>query len=92
MLLIGYHDLLSILQADFWAHVVLMALGGYGTWNSSKKFYIRKVTANLSIVSPFRQMVQYVLQAGSMLLDECGTYVLDGASCSWKVISNHCMG
>jgi hypothetical protein len=39
-----------------------MALGGYGTWNSAKKFCIRKVIANLSIVSPIKQMVQYVLQ------------------------------
>jgi hypothetical protein len=62
MFLIGYHDLLSILRADFWVHVVLMAPGGYGTWNNAKKFYIRKVTASPSIVSPIRRMVQYVLQ------------------------------
>jgi hypothetical protein len=31
-----------------------MALGDYGTWNSAKKFYIRKVIASLSIVSPIR--------------------------------------
>jgi hypothetical protein len=68
MFLIGYQDLLSILLADFWVHVASMGLGGYGTWNSAKKFYIRKVIASLSIVSPIRQMVLYVLQGKLQVL------------------------
>jgi hypothetical protein len=46
--------LLSILQADFWVHVVLMAVGGYGTWNNAKKFCIKKVIASQFIASPTR--------------------------------------
>jgi hypothetical protein len=52
--LMEYHDLLSIPQTGFWVHVVLMALGGYGTWNNLKKFCIKKVIASPYIVSRSR--------------------------------------
>jgi len=53
-LLIEYRDLISIPRAGFWVHVVLTALGDYGTWNNLKKFCIKKVIASLYIVSRSR--------------------------------------
>jgi len=48
-----FRELYSTHLVDFWAPVVLIIRGDYGTWNRRKKSFIKKDTVNQSTVCRF---------------------------------------